>query len=175
MTGLAPARVTIRPYASCDLALLEALLGDPAAMRFLGGPESPEALRARHERYLASDPEANGLFTVLVEGVPSGWVGFWEAEIDGETVWELGWHVLRAAQGAGVATAAARLALDQARARGRHRFADAFPARENAASSALCRRLGFTDLGETEVEYPKGRTMRARHWRLDLDAAADRP
>lgn len=175
MTGRAPAGVTIRPYAQSDLALLESLLGDAEAMRFLGGPEAPDALRARHARYLASDPDANALFTVLVEGVPSGWVGVWEADVGGETVWEIGWHVLRAVQGAGVATAAARLALDEARGRGRHRYADAFPALGNEASNALCRRLGFADIGETEVEYPKGRLMKARHWRLDLERAGDRP
>lgn len=164
--------VSIRPYAAGDAGLLRALLGDPGMTAFLGGPESDEALAARHERYLSADPATNGLFTILVgeECVPAGWVGFWESELDGEMVWECGWHVLPAFQGGGVAFAAALLALDEARWRHRHRWVDAFPSVDNAASDALCRRLGFTALGEVDVEYPKGHMMRSRHWRLDLDA-----
>lgn len=162
--------VRIRPYAEGDLPLLRALLGDPEMTRFLGGPESAEALAARHERYLTADPETNGLFTVLLcePAAAVGWVGFWESEWDGEHVWECGWHVLREFQGQGVATEAMRLALDAARSRNRHGFMDAFPSVDNGASNAVCRRLGFRFLGEAEVEYPKGRMMRAQHWRFDL-------
>lgn len=160
----------IRRYAEGDLPLLRALLGDSEMTRFLGGPESDEALVARHERYLTADPETNGLFTVLL-GEPAervGWVGFWETEWDGETVWECGWHVLGEFQGQGVATEAMCLALDATRSRTRHRFVDAFPSVDNVASNAVCRRLGFRSLGEVEVEYPKGCMMRAQHWRFDL-------
>lgn len=152
------------------MPLLRALLGDPEMMRHLGGPESPEALASRHARYLAADSATNSLFTVLVEESPAGWVGFWESEWDGALQWECGWHVLPAFQGRGVATEAVRQMLAEARARKRHRFADAFPSVENAASNAVCRRLVFVCLGEVEIEYPKGRMMRSNHWRLDLEA-----
>lgn len=160
----------IRPYAEGDLPLLRALLGDPEMMRHLGGPESSDALEARHARYLAASPDTNGLFTVRVGEDPVGWVGFWESEWGGELQWECGWHVLPAFQGRGVATAAVRQMLAEARARKRHRFAGAFPSVENAASNAVCRTLGFVCLGEVEIEYPKGHMMRADHWRLDLEA-----
>lgn len=162
--------VGIRPYARGDLSLLERLLGDPAMTVHIGGPESPEAVRARHERYLGYDGTTEELFTVTVgpDHVPAGWVGFWESEWQGKTVWECGWHVLPEFQRAGVAAAAMTLVLDRARARGLGRPMHAFPSVDNAASNALCRHLGFESLGEVEVEYPKGHMMRSVDWRLEL-------
>lgn len=69
--------VTIRPYSAEDLPLLGLLVGDPVMMVHLGGPESPEAIVSRHERYLAPSDAPLGLFTVVAE-VPVGWVGHWE-------------------------------------------------------------------------------------------------
>ena len=104
--------VALRPWAAGDLALLQRLLGEPEMMRHLGGPESPDAIRARHERYLLADPEKNGLFAVTLgpDAEAVGWVGYWESEWRGETVWECGWSILPEAQGRGIATAAAALA-----------------------------------------------------------------
>jgi len=170
--GRADDAVSLRPYAAGDLALLARLLGDPVMTEHLGGPDSPEAIAARHERYLAADPATNGLFTIVVgpDGAPAGWVGFWEMVWEGQRAWECGWHVLPEFNRRGVATAATALALTEARARGRNRLMHAFPAVDNAASNALCRRLGFTLLGEADVEYPEGHTMRASHWVLDFEA-----
>jgi len=163
--------VELRPWESGDLPLLERLLGDPQSMRHLGGPESPEAIRARHARYLTPAEAPQGLFAVLAgqERVPAGWVGYWEAEWAGETVWECGWHVQPEFQGLGIATRATSLALAEARARGLHRAVHAFPSTDNAASNALCASLGFTLLGEVDVEYPKGSMMRSNDWCLDLE------
>ena len=140
-------------------------------MRHLGGPESPDAIRARHERYLLADPEKNGLFAVTIgpDAEAVGWVGYWESEWRGETVWECGWSILPEAQGRGVATAAAALVIDDARRRGTHRWLHALPSVDNVASNALCRTLGFELLGEAEVEYPKGHMMQSNDWRLDLE------
>lgn len=177
MTEALPPRVELRPYAAGDLALLTALLGDPEMTAHLGGPESPEALRARHERYLASDPETNGLFVILAgaERVPAGWVGYWETPWRDATAWEFGWHLLAEQQGRGVATIAMTELLSRARRTRRHRMAVAFPAIENVASNALAARLSFGLLGETEVEFPKGRWMRANEWALELWPDADAP
>jgi RimJ/RimL family protein N-acetyltransferase len=167
--------VALRPWAEGDLRLLRRLLGEPEMTRFLGGPESPEAIEARHRRYLTADPATNGLFAIVAgpEAAPIGWTGFWEAEWDGELVWECGWNVLPEAQGRGVAAAAATLMLVEARQRCRHRRMRAFPSVDNAASNALCRTLGFERRGEVEVEYPKGHLMRSNDWRMDLWPAWD--
>ena len=167
--------VAIRPYADGDHPLLVRLLGDPAMTVHLGGPESPDALRSRHERYLASEPSSGGIFTVLAEPErePVGWIGYWRSSWDGEDVWECGWHVLAHVQGTGIATAATTLVLDRVVERGEYRYLHAFPSVDNAASNALCRRLGFECLGETEVEYPKGRMMRANNWRYALEGVAE--
>ena len=164
--------VALRPWAPGDEWLLQRLLGEPDMMGHLGGPESPDAISARHERYLAADPARNGLFAVASgSGAKAvGWVGFWESEWRGETVWECGWSVLPEAQGGGVATAAAALMIEVVRRRGTHRHLHAFPSVDNAPSNALCRTLGFDLLGEVEVDYPKGHLMRSNDWRLDVGA-----
>jgi hypothetical protein len=41
----------IEPWTDGDLALLERLVGDPAMMAHLGGPESPERIAERQARY----------------------------------------------------------------------------------------------------------------------------
>jgi len=161
--------IGIRPYRSGDLPLLERLLGDPAMTVHLGGPESAEAIRTRHERYLATEGPGE-LFTIVTgpRGDGVGWVGYWETAWVGEAAWECGWHVVPESQGRGVAHAAALLMLERARSADVHRFMLAFPAVDNAASNAVCRGLGFELLGPVDVEYPKGHMMHSNHWRLDL-------
>jgi len=83
-------------------------------------------------------------------------------------VWEIGWAVLPAFQGRGLATAATALALDRAREEGSRRFVHAYPSVDNPASNALCRRLGFELLGDDEFEFPPGQLMRCNDWCFDL-------
>jgi hypothetical protein len=45
------ATVTLEPWGSGDLPLLERLMGDPSMTEHLGGPESPDKLRERQSRY----------------------------------------------------------------------------------------------------------------------------
>lgn len=162
--------VALRPWTEDDLPLLTRLLGDPVETRHIGGPESPEQLKSRHERYLAFGPPLGEVFSVVTGSARTavGWVGYWESEWHGEQVWETGWHVVPEFQSRGIATAAAAQALERARATGRHRWAYAFPSVDNAASNTLCRNLGFELTGEVEVEYPPGSMMRSNGWRLDL-------
>ena len=165
--------VALRPWSSGDGALLHRLLGVPEMTRYLGGPEAPEAIAARHERYVVADADTHGLFAVTVgpDARPVGWVGYWESEWGGESVWECGWNVLPEEQGHGIATAAAALMIADVRRRGRHRHLHAFSTVDNAASNALCRTLGFELLGEVEVDYANGAVMRSNDWRLDLAAS----
>ena len=43
--------MTLEPWGSGDLPLLEGLMGDPRMTEHLGGPESPDKLRERQGRY----------------------------------------------------------------------------------------------------------------------------
>ena len=120
-------------------------------MEHLGGPEPADKLDERQARYL--EP-ASQMFTIRVGGERAGSVGFWDREWRGEDVYEVGWLVLPAYQGRGIATRATELVLDRVRADGRHRAVHAYPSVENPPSNAICRRLGFTLLGPEDFEYP---------------------
>jgi RimJ/RimL family protein N-acetyltransferase len=161
--------VRIEPWSDDDLPLLERLLGDPAMMAHLGGPETPEQIAGRHVRYLAG-AERDPQFRIVADGEPVGWVGYWERGWRDRDVYEIGWSVLPAFQGRGIAARATALALDHARAAGRRRFVHAFPSVANPASNAICRKAGFTLIEECEFEFPPGSTMRCNDWRLDLHA-----
>jgi RimJ/RimL family protein N-acetyltransferase len=165
MTSSGRPHVRLRPWSAADGDLLARLVGDPAMMEHLGGPESSEQIAARQARY-EQDP---GCLKIVADGGDVGWVGFWDREWRGETVYELGWAVLPAAQGRGIARAATSLALEAARATGLRSWAHAFPGVENVASNRLCERLGFTLLEAVEFEYPPGNVMRCNDWRIGLD------
>jgi len=171
MAPVTAPQVGLRPWTEGDLELLQRLLGDPAMMTHLGGPESPQAIEARHQRYLDPDDSIGGLFAVTMTAGDAldkgpaaagpealdhaeavGWVGYWETDWDGGGAWEAGWSVLPEFQGRGVATAAMALLLDRARDDGAFQFVYAFPRIGNVASNVLCQRLGFELVGEAQRE-----------------------
>jgi RimJ/RimL family protein N-acetyltransferase len=82
--------------------------------------------------------------------------------------------VIPAFQGRGLATTATAQLLEIARAENDRRFVHAYPSVENAPSNAICRKLGFTLLGEHDFEWPRdsGSVMRCNDWRFDLFEAA---
>jgi RimJ/RimL family protein N-acetyltransferase len=161
------AEVRIEPWGTGDLGLLEQLVGDPAMMEHLGGPESAAKIAERQGRY---EQPGSGMFKIVCDGAPCGSVGYWEREWRDRTVWEVGWSVIPAFQGRGIAVAATSLVLARARTSGEHRFVHAFPAVDNPASNAICRRLGFTLLEAVRFEYPPGNWMLCNDWQLDLAA-----
>jgi RimJ/RimL family protein N-acetyltransferase len=157
-------RVGIEPWEDGDLPLLRRL-NAPEMTEHVGGPESEEQVLARHQRYL----RIGGMFrVVLPEGEPVGSVGYWERPWCGETVYETGWGVLPPFQRRGIAAAAVTAVVERVKAERKHRYLHAFPSVGNPASNALCRKLGFSLLGECDFEYPPGSTMRCSDWRLDL-------
>ncbi|MBO0796080.1 MAG: GNAT family N-acetyltransferase, partial [Ktedonobacteraceae bacterium] len=160
--------VRIEPWGQGDLPLLKKLLGDPAMTEHLGGPETDEQLVKRQARY--EDTGRDRMFKIVLEatGEAIGSVGYWERTWRGEQVYEMGWSVLPAFQGRGIAGAATAQALSRARLDGLHRFVHAFPSVDNPPSNAICRKLGFTLVEECEFEYPKGSFMRCNDWRFDL-------
>ncbi|MFU8870371.1 GNAT family N-acetyltransferase [Micromonospora sp. SL4-19] len=158
----------IQPWTEEDLDLLRRL-NSPEVRRHTGGPETDEQVVGRNARYARMSAGPGGMFTIALPGGSKvGSVGYWARTWRGEQVWELGWAVLPAHQGRGLATAAVLAALDAARAERTRQWAHAYPSVDNPASNAVCRKAGFTLLGETEFEYPPGRMMRSNDWRLDL-------
>jgi RimJ/RimL family protein N-acetyltransferase len=162
-----PEPVRLKPWGEDDLPLLERLLGDPAMTEHLGGPESHERIVERQARYLKAE---SGLFKIIHEetGEGVGWVGYWDKTWREQEVYEIGWAVLPAFQGRGIAGTATSQAIALARSELKHRFLHAFPSVGNAPSNAICRKLGFTLVGEYEFEYPKGNFMQCNDWRIDL-------
>ena len=167
------AEVRLEPWGPADKPLLEQLVGDPAMMEHLGGPESAEKIADRQSRYELPD---SGMFRIVdvASGQGVGSVGFWDRDWRDREVYEVGWSVIPAFQGRGIAVAATAHVLALVRADGRHRFVHAFPAVDNPASNAICRKLGFTLLEECRFEYPPGRWMRCNDWQLDLATIAGR-
>jgi RimJ/RimL family protein N-acetyltransferase len=167
--------VRIEPWGEGDLPLLKKLLGDPAMTEHLGGPESDEQLVKRQARYERLTQEGKGrMFKIVHEatGEAVGSVGYWDSNHHGEDIYEMGWLVLPAFQGRGIASAAVAQALAIARSDGKYRSLHAFPSIDNPPSNALCRKLGFTLVEECEFEYPKGSFMRCNDWRLDLSGGS---
>ena len=141
----------------------------------LGGVETEQALLDRHERVRAITRDGRGsMFLVLLPGEPDpvGSVGYWERVWHGRTVYETGWKVLPAFQGRGVAVAATVASLRHAAGRGRLRWIHAYPKVGNGPSNGVCRRAGFTLVGEVAFEYPPGTPITANNWRYDLTTDA---
>jgi RimJ/RimL family protein N-acetyltransferase len=155
----------LRAYTDADLALTEALETDPDVMRQLGGPIPPERLPEIHRRRLG-DP-----WWFVIAGEPDGpgvgTIGIWETQHDGVPLHETGWMVLPAYQGQGIASGALALLLERARDEPAFRTVHAFPPVTNAPSNALCRKLGFGLVTQTEFVYA-GRTLHCNHWALDV-------
>jgi RimJ/RimL family protein N-acetyltransferase len=165
-----PAGLHLEPWGAGDLPLLRRLLGDPAMTEHIGGPESEEKLVGRQARFEQMDPDYGRMFKIMDDsGEAVGSVGYWERDWRDGKVYEIGWLVLPAFQGRGIATTATAQAIERAQTDGKHRFLHAFPSVDNPASNAICARLGFTLVEEAvEFEYPKGSFMRCNDWRLDL-------
>jgi RimJ/RimL family protein N-acetyltransferase len=160
--------ISLARWTADDLPLVQALLGDPVMMEHLGGPEAPDKIVERHARYV----EIPTSLKIVVDGVGVGWVGFWEHEWQGEQIYEMGWSVLPGFQGRGIAAEATRLALEAARASDGPRVVHAFPSPDNGPSNAICRKCGFTLLGEVQFEFPKGSWVPCNDWVIRLDSPA---
>lgn len=160
------------PYTDADIALTEAAECDPAMMAHLGGPWPREAIPEIHRKRLEYIAKGAWYLKIIPDasGVAAGTISFWESEHKGEKFHEVGWMVLPAFQGRGIATAAVNMLVTRVRAEGKIPAIHAFPGADNAASNAICRKLGFVLLEQADIEY-KGRPLHCNHWRLDLRAS----
>ena len=153
-----------------DHALTLALETDPEVMSELGGAHTPEHVATVHRRRANElGPDEWWLKIVPEAGGPAvGTIGVWAAEHEGEKIYEVGWMVLPAYQGRGIASGALAMLIERTREAGIFGTLHAFPGVSNVPSNALCRKLGFTERGEVDVLYTD-RPLRVRHWVLELD------
>ena len=158
----------LRPITMEDLPLYEACLTDPRMMSELGGPLDPAILPDKL-RAIVDDVEAGTAwyFVIVDDGEGVGTVCVWDAGEDGEVAPEIGWMVLPAFQGRGLASAAVTEVLRRARAERRWGTITAHPGATNGASNAICRKAGFERIGERDVVY-MDRTLRTVRWRVDV-------
>jgi len=142
---LTSARLGFRCWTPADLPLALALWGNPQVTRLLGGPFSPEEVKQRLAREIAQC-EASGLqywpIFLRASGEHVGCAGL-RPYRPSERVHELGFHLLPAYWGQGLAEEAARAviicAFGTVGASGL--FAGHHP--ENAASRRVLQKLGF--------------------------------
>ncbi|MEU0671298.1 GNAT family protein [Streptomyces sp. NPDC006172] len=165
-------RVGLVPWGEGDFWLLRRT-NSPEMTAHLGGPEPEEKLAQRHRRYVGLEAGCMYRVVSVESGETVGSIGYWEREWRGGTVWETGWGVLPEFQGRGLAASAARALTGVVRAlrpAGGHAALHAFPDVRHAASNAVCRKAGFTLLGQADFEYPKGNWITSNDWYVDLDA-----
>jgi RimJ/RimL family protein N-acetyltransferase len=163
-----PPSIHLRAYADADRWLTEAIELDPVMMADLGGPLAAKDVAGIHERRLRGMATDHlWYFTVELQpaGQAIGTICLWSDAIDGGRRSEAGWAILHEFQGRGIATEALRLLLVRAVEDGRWGDIHAFPGVNNGPSNALCRKAGFTNIGEEVVEYA-GRQLRCNHWVL---------
>jgi RimJ/RimL family protein N-acetyltransferase len=154
-----------------DLSLYERLHCDSQMMAHLGGPWPKERLPEKLKRDVATVEAGTGwIFKIISEEDSVGAVGsvcIWKHVWRNESINEIGWMILTPFQGRGLATKAVRAILDRARSEKRWDVVQAFPTTTNAASNAICRKMGFSLSEEVDLEYA-GHMLRCNHWRLDL-------
>ncbi len=106
--------------------------------------------------------------TTIVRGIPVGTVCVWTGydEKRDVEISEIGWGILVKFQGKGLATLALKLLLEKAKDSGRWGVIHAMTNINNVASNKLCRRVGFSFIEETEMEYD-GRMLPANLYTFD--------
>ena len=154
-----------------DLPLYEGMLCDPAMMQELGGPLPTEGMSEKLEEIVSSVDKGEVWYLKIIPDddsrIAAGTVCIWEHTWNGESISEIGWMVLPVFQGRGLASAAVGETLSRARSQARWGVVHAFPAINNAASNAICRKTGFSKVEECDYEY-SGRILHCNHWLVDL-------
>jgi RimJ/RimL family protein N-acetyltransferase len=158
----------LRPITMDDLPLYEAVLTDPAMMAELGGPLPREGMKEKL-RGIVDEVEAGDVWfdVIVVAGEPAGWVCIWSHSKEGELINEMGWMVRTEFQGRGLASEAVQAYLERDRRERRWGEIRAYPGVRNGPSNAICRKAGFTHVGELDVEY-MGRIGRSNDWRITV-------
>jgi RimJ/RimL family protein N-acetyltransferase len=170
--------IELLPWTDGDLWVVERCLSDADMMEHLGGPQSREQILDAHRRYLAAGGKGTGQMFKVVRAPLSeviGTIGYWDKTWQDELVYETGWMIFPEYQGRGLASDAVAVLVAHVRRDHMRRFLHAFPSIANAPSNGICRKSGFTNLGECEFEYPAGHPMRCNDWCIDLRLAPSEP
>jgi RimJ/RimL family protein N-acetyltransferase len=146
--------VKLRRFTRDDLDVLAAMIADEEQMEFYPGPRTRAEALAWIERNLELYA-ACGKGILLVEGDDGaflGYCGFRPLSLDGVEETEIGWHIHKSAWGRGVATEAARMAMDLAAERfGVTRMVAIIPV-EHRASRRVAGKLGMRHERDTVYE-----------------------
>ena len=154
----------LRPWTDAAFDIL-VRANTPEMTEQLGGPESPEKLLDRHQRYLAlTRSGAAWPMQLVVDDVPVGSFGYWQHD----DWFEAGWAVLPEFQGRGYAKAGVLALLQHAKANGSHERLHAVTRVTNTASNAIASSLGFTLLNTAPMEYPAGHFSLSNVWAFEL-------
>jgi ribosomal-protein-alanine N-acetyltransferase len=148
------ARLRLVPVTSSNAALLWQVLQEPDLRDY---QDLPDLNRAQFARVVGARPKrftagAVGRFEWLVlyaddaEAAPLGWVSLRIAESNRATA-EVGYSVVRAYRGKGIATEAVAALIGEGFSRARLSEIRAYCLPENLSSRAVLRRNGFEDRG----------------------------
>ena len=137
-------RLSFRPMTMDDLDAMAALLGDEEVMRFYPRAKSRAEAQAWIEWTLGNYARDGFGLWVIEDGDGEflGDCGLTWQTIDGETELEVGYHVVPARQGEGIATDGALACRDFARARGVDRLI-AITAPQNRPSQRVAEKIGM--------------------------------
>jgi RimJ/RimL family protein N-acetyltransferase len=154
-------RLAFRRWRAADAEAVLDMYSRPEVYRFLGGTPSPvrdlDDARSRIDARNARTHGLQGIWAihVLDDESPVGaalLVPLPRSDGEPSDVHEIGWHLHPDWWGRGLATEAAGAVIERARSAGLAEVR-AVVAPENAASHAVCRRLGMTRAGLTREWY----------------------
>jgi RimJ/RimL family protein N-acetyltransferase len=154
MVTLETDRLTLRMLRESDFDAYAEMCADPEVMRYIGdGQPLPRPMAWRNLALMVGHWSLRGYGLWAAQerssGTLVGRIGFWNPE--GWPGFELGWMLRRSFWGRGLATEAARAALQFSFTRLGQPQVQSLIHPENAASIRVAQRLGERLLGPTEV------------------------
>lgn len=164
--------VTLRPFTEKDHHLISALMTDPKVTFDLGGPFSAVEVEERL-RTCVMAYKTHGYARMAVFDGPdfAGYVGIMHNDTPGHPLGphdEIGWRLLPAFWGKGIAVRAARLALSDVFDRVGLPHVLAYTGPDNLRSQAVMARLGMTRRKDMDFEehYPPIGLWKGLTWRI---------
>lgn len=164
--------VDLVPIALSDAVLFQSMFCDERHMAELGGAVSPEKALSILEKQVQHMQSGSGWVYKIVptnaaataeEQAGVGTVCLWSGQWRDEAVTEMGWGVAPRFQRRGYGTKAVAALLDKAAKVSRWGDIHAFTSLNNHASNRICHTVGFTNLGECEMDYDHHK-IPANHW-----------